>query len=92
MQPPFRADHVGSLLRPPDLKAARAAKLPPDQLKEVEDRAIRNLGCLGAFAGQQQRGGGSAADENFIVVGVHAGAVQSRGKGQLRAVVERVSK
>ena len=23
MRPPFRADHVGSLLRPPELKAAR---------------------------------------------------------------------
>jgi methionine synthase II (cobalamin-independent) len=37
--PPFHADHVGSLLRPPELAAARKAKSP--QLKEIEDRAIR---------------------------------------------------
>jgi 5-methyltetrahydropteroyltriglutamate--homocysteine methyltransferase len=45
MAPPFRADHVGSLLRPPELVAARArAKagvLTPAGLREVEDRCIR---------------------------------------------------
>ena len=51
MQPPFRADHVGSLLRPPELKAARAAKLPSEQLKEVEDRAIRRAVALQESAG-----------------------------------------
>ncbi len=43
--PPFHADHVGSLLRPPDLVKARAeakaGKLPAAGLREVEDRAIR---------------------------------------------------
>jgi len=41
-QPPFRADHVGSLLRPIALKEARAAG---DQaaLKQVEDREIRRI-------------------------------------------------
>ena len=42
---PFRADHVGSLLRPAELKAARdkAAKgeITKAQLAEVEDRLIR---------------------------------------------------
>jgi 5-methyltetrahydropteroyltriglutamate--homocysteine methyltransferase len=37
--PPFHADHVGSLLRPPELVAARKAKSP--DLREVEDQAIR---------------------------------------------------
>ena len=36
--PPFRADHVGSLLRPKDLQAARAAwkagTMPMDALRE----------------------------------------------------------
>ncbi|HEY8471605.1 MAG TPA: 5-methyltetrahydropteroyltriglutamate--homocysteine S-methyltransferase [Natronosporangium sp.] len=45
--PPFRADHVGSLLRPPRLLQARAdaaaGKLAPEQLKEVEDEAIREV-------------------------------------------------
>jgi len=43
-EPPFRADHVGSLLRPAELKAAREKRakgeITPAQLKEVEDREI----------------------------------------------------
>src|SRR6516164_5550011 len=42
--PPFRADHVGSLLRPRELASARAARkagtLSAEALKAVEDRAI----------------------------------------------------
>jgi 5-methyltetrahydropteroyltriglutamate--homocysteine methyltransferase len=45
--PPFRADHVGSLLRPATLKDARAktaaGAVTPAQLKEVEDRAIEKV-------------------------------------------------
>ena len=40
----YRADHVGSLLRPPELKEARAAfqqgNLDEAELREVEDKAI----------------------------------------------------
>src|ERR1051325_8025827 len=40
----YRADHVGSLLRPPEVLEAHAARaagrISPDQLREVEDRAI----------------------------------------------------
>ena len=40
----YRADHVGSFLRPDEVKAARASfndgNLTPDRLKEVEDRAV----------------------------------------------------
>jgi 5-methyltetrahydropteroyltriglutamate--homocysteine methyltransferase len=43
-RPPFRADHVGSLLRPAPLKQARAKRergeITGDQLKAVEDREI----------------------------------------------------
>jgi 5-methyltetrahydropteroyltriglutamate--homocysteine methyltransferase len=43
--PPFRADHVGSLLRPPELLTARAqfkqGTLSAQQLRAVEDTAIR---------------------------------------------------
>ena len=42
--PPFRADHVGSLLRPPSLLQARedaaAGRLAVDELRAVEDEAI----------------------------------------------------
>jgi len=44
-QPPFRADHVGSLLRPKFLLEAREAaakkEISAEQLREVEDRAIK---------------------------------------------------
>ena len=44
-QPPFRADHVGSLLRPPELMQARAdhaaGRLTADELRAAEDDAIR---------------------------------------------------
>jgi len=45
--PPFRADHVGSLLRPPELTAARAefkaGRLDQEGLRAVEDDAIRGV-------------------------------------------------
>jgi 5-methyltetrahydropteroyltriglutamate--homocysteine methyltransferase len=45
--PPFRADHVGSLLRPPALLAAREkqrrGELPAAELKRLEDEAIREV-------------------------------------------------
>ena len=46
-KPPFRAEHVGSLLRPPALKQARldraAGKIDAAQLRAIEDAAIRAL-------------------------------------------------
>jgi 5-methyltetrahydropteroyltriglutamate--homocysteine methyltransferase len=45
--PPYRADHVGSLLRPQRLKEARAkhaaGQLPAAELKAIEDDAIRTV-------------------------------------------------
>ncbi len=47
MPKPFRAEHVGSLLRPPELLQARAAHaagtLPLQQLRAAEDRAILHV-------------------------------------------------
>ena len=49
-KPPFRADHVGSLLRPPALLDARAKQqagaLTVAALREVEDRSIRDAVAL----------------------------------------------
>ena len=54
MKPPFRADHVGSLLRPQELKQARADKnLPREKLKEIEDRHIRKAVAMQEAAGLQ---------------------------------------
>jgi 5-methyltetrahydropteroyltriglutamate--homocysteine methyltransferase len=51
----FRAEHVGSLLRPPELLKARAehaaGRLTLDQLRQAEDRAI-----LAAVEGQRKVG------------------------------------
>ncbi len=50
-----RADHVGSLLRPPELLAARrahaAGELAPADLKAIEDRSIREVIALQEQAG-----------------------------------------
>ena len=49
-RPPFRAEHIGSLLRPPELLAARRAfddgTLAAEALREVEDRCIRDAVAL----------------------------------------------
>ena len=62
--PPFRADHVGSLLRPPELLQARtqaaAGEITPARLAEVEDRAIRRI-----VARQEETGLQSATDGEF---------------------------
>ncbi|HTP97655.1 MAG TPA: 5-methyltetrahydropteroyltriglutamate--homocysteine S-methyltransferase [Burkholderiales bacterium] len=55
--PPFRADHVGSLLRPPELREARAKArsgvLTSAQLKAVEDRCIRAVAAKQEAIGLQ---------------------------------------
>jgi methionine synthase II (cobalamin-independent) len=62
--PPFRADHVGSLLRPPELLDARArhaaGELDAAGLRAVEDEAIRDAVALQRDVGLQ-----SATDGEF---------------------------
>jgi 5-methyltetrahydropteroyltriglutamate--homocysteine methyltransferase len=57
MKPPFRADQVGSLLRPRVLTEARDAfrnkKISREQLKETEDQAIREAVAKQEAAGLQ---------------------------------------
>jgi 5-methyltetrahydropteroyltriglutamate--homocysteine methyltransferase len=54
-KPPFRADHVGSLLRPPDLARARAefkaGRIDGETLRTTEDDAIRGVIELQRAAG-----------------------------------------
>ncbi|GAA1625362.1 5-methyltetrahydropteroyltriglutamate--homocysteine S-methyltransferase [Nonomuraea maheshkhaliensis] len=57
--PPFRADHVGSLLRPPELLRARQTRTG-EALREVEDEAIRAV-----VRGQREAGLQSATDGEF---------------------------
>ena len=46
-RPPFRADHVGSLLRPQEVLQARddfaAGQITAEQLREIEDAAIQKI-------------------------------------------------
>ena len=62
--PPFRADHVGSLLRPPGLLHAReehaAGRIDDDELRGVEDEAIRDV-----VRRQEEVGLRSATDGEF---------------------------
>jgi 5-methyltetrahydropteroyltriglutamate--homocysteine methyltransferase len=56
-QPPFRADHVGSLLRPQELRDARARRARGEinqaALRAVEDKCIRDAVALQESAGLQ---------------------------------------
>jgi 5-methyltetrahydropteroyltriglutamate--homocysteine methyltransferase len=66
-EPPFRADHVGSLLRPPELLRARTdfadGSLAADELRAVENAAVRRaislqeeIGLQAATDGELRRG------------------------------------
>jgi 5-methyltetrahydropteroyltriglutamate--homocysteine methyltransferase len=56
-KPPFRADHVGSLIRPQELREARQAhlegRLPLADLRAIEDRLIREVIALQERVGLQ---------------------------------------
>ncbi|HEY1369559.1 MAG TPA: 5-methyltetrahydropteroyltriglutamate--homocysteine S-methyltransferase [Gaiellaceae bacterium] len=62
--PPFRADHVGSLLRPPELLEAREdharGQIDADGLRKIEDAAVRD-----AVRMQEEVGLRSATDGEF---------------------------
>jgi 5-methyltetrahydropteroyltriglutamate--homocysteine methyltransferase len=63
-RPPFRADHVGSLLRPAALREARAKRakgeIPADDLKAIEDREIARV-----ISKQEEVGLKAATDGEF---------------------------
>jgi 5-methyltetrahydropteroyltriglutamate--homocysteine methyltransferase len=63
-RPPFRADHVGSLLRPQNLLQARddfaAGRIDADELGRIEDEAIRDV-----VRKQEEAGLRSATDGEF---------------------------
>jgi 5-methyltetrahydropteroyltriglutamate--homocysteine methyltransferase len=66
-KPPYRADHVGSLLRPKSVLQARddlkAGKISPAELRKIEDDAIRDavkmqqdIGLQAVTDGEMRRG------------------------------------
>ena len=56
-RPPYRADHVGSLLRPPALKRLRedaaAGRAPATELRAAEETAVREVVALQESVGLQ---------------------------------------
>jgi 5-methyltetrahydropteroyltriglutamate--homocysteine methyltransferase len=76
--PPYRADHVGSLLRPERLTHARdehaAGRISADELREVEDEAIREV-----VRQQEDIGLQSATDGEFRRATWHMDFIDSLG-------------
>src|SRR5690349_22965404 len=76
--PPYRADHVGSLLRPPALLQAREDfandRIDAEALKAVEDDAIRDAVKL-----QEDVGLRSATDGEFRRATWHMDFIYSLG-------------
>jgi 5-methyltetrahydropteroyltriglutamate--homocysteine methyltransferase len=74
-KPPFRADHVGSLIRPQGLRDARQrhleGKLPAAELRAVEERLIRE-----AVAMQERVGLQAVTDGEFRRTSFRGGAVR----------------
>ena len=69
--PPFRADQVGSLLRPAHLIEARERmkkkQLPVAELTKIEDAAIREVVAAQEAAGLQSISDGEFRRQSYIV-------------------------
>jgi 5-methyltetrahydropteroyltriglutamate--homocysteine methyltransferase len=84
MPPRYRADHIGSLLRPADLLQARSANTPPEQLRTLEDKHIlrlierqKELGFK-IFTDGELRRGNFMSDFNEAVEGIDEGVAVAR--------------
>src|ERR1019366_5249248 len=83
-KPFFRADHVGSLLRPPEIFAAREAfgrgEIDAARLRAVEDAAIRDV-----VAGQERVGLEVVTDGEFRRENWYADFIGRLGGVEIRA-------
>ncbi len=90
LPPPFRADIVGSFLRPDTIKAARAdhraGKLTADQLRLLEDTEIRKVIAMQEAAGLQVATDGEfrrgTYSENFTTQGLTGVTTEHSGTGK----------
>jgi 5-methyltetrahydropteroyltriglutamate--homocysteine methyltransferase len=77
-KPPFRADHVGSLLRPPELLKAREDfandRIDAEELRGIEDRSIADVVKMQEDVGLQ-----SATDGEFRRASWHMDFIYSLG-------------
>lgn len=71
IKPPFRADHVGSLLRMPELKKAKelfsAGNIDREQLRAIEDECVKKVVKIQQDAGMQSITDGEQRREFFHV-------------------------
>src|SRR3981081_3073653 len=90
MNPPFRAEHIGSFIRPPELCPARAGhaagRLSDGELRAAEDAAIRDfvalqrrLGFRVATDGEFRR---STYTANFTTSGLTGVVAEQTGEGE----------
>lgn len=90
LRPPFRAEHIGSLLRPPQLLEARAragrGELDQAKLADEEDRAIRD-----ALALQARIGFAFATDGEFRRRSYHSFFYQQLGDIRIDVVPDTKS-
>ena len=109
--PPFRADHVGSLLRPKNLLDARlkwkAAEISRNELKELEDDAIREVAKIQEDVGLNVITDGEFRRENWWIdfirqingikisepdIGAEFKTSDDHGSGYLPLIVETIDK
>ncbi len=90
MNPPFRAEHIGSFIRPPELLRARGehagGRLSDGELRAAEDAAIRDfvetqrrLGFRMATDGEFRR---STYTANFTTSGLTGVVAEQTGEGE----------
>jgi len=86
--PPYRADHVGSLLRPPRLLAAReqhaTGRISADQLRAVEDDAIAEVVAMQEDVGLQSATDGEFRRSSWHMDYIYQLGGVSRGQEQLK--------
>ena len=82
-KPPFRADHVGSLLRPQELKNAfrdfYSGKLDEGAFKDIQDRCIRDaVACKRAWPSVDH---GRRVPARLMVLGIRGGGRRTDYQG-----------
>ena len=79
--PPFRAEHVGSLLRPDELVQKRYAvaegKAKPEELKPIEDKAVTEVVKLQKECGFHAVSSGEYTRYVFPIYRVSIGTISS---------------
>jgi 5-methyltetrahydropteroyltriglutamate--homocysteine methyltransferase len=87
--PPFRADHVGSLLRPPALKRAREeydeGRIDAAELAAAEDEAVREVVAMQGEAGLRSATDGEFRRQSWHMDFIYAlGGINKVNDGSLR--------